>query len=414
MVEYFNPLPAKLAVRREPGFWLSLVWNFAIAVLGVMGMGLLAGTIWYALSPALGGASPAFELLALAALLVAVRSARRNRALIAAGYLEQALRLNLPLPAMIRAAELSERGRLRRTLRELRTWVEMGAPVGTALERSMPGVPPRIVLVTHCAERLGQLPRALRQLLGEDRAPAERRAMQSIMVRWYPIVMLVALAAVSLVLNVFIMPKYRQILRDFHLPMPLWSSRTIAVWEWLEFPIAAIAALVLVDFVARTLSEVSALPRRMFGPWRAIGDRVAWVTPVWGTMVRAQGLADVFRLLADATEAGLPLDRSLCEASDACVNRVLENRISRWSQFVSAGVPAADAARRARLPALVVGMVGTAQGTAAAPAVFSFLARYYEGRHARAAALLQAAAIPAIVLPWRRWSQRWRWRCSCP
>ena len=109
-------------------------------------------------------------------------------------------------------------------------------------------------------------------------------------------------------------------------------------------------------------------------------------------------MADVCHLLADATEAGMPLDRALVEASDAAGNRVLQKRIARWAQLISAGAPVSDAARKARMPTLVVGMLSTAQQTASMPQVFAFLARYYEGRHATASALAQSAAVPIMVL----------------
>jgi type II secretory pathway component PulF len=39
----------------------------------------------------------------------------------------------------------------------------------------------------------------------------------------------------------------------------------------------------------------------------------------------------------------------------------------------------------------------SARGAADAPATFEFLARYYDGRFSRAAALIEAAMVPAMV-----------------
>src|SRR5205085_9624302 len=66
---------------------------------------------------------------------------------------------------------------------------------------------------------------------------------------------------------------------------------------------------------------------------------------------------------------------------------------------VEQGKSVSDAAREAGLPRLVVGMLATtsARGAADAAGTFEFLARYYDGRFSRAAALLEGAMIPAMV-----------------
>jgi type II secretory pathway component PulF len=396
-MEYFSSMGEGLVMPQRTRPWTALLMNVMLMVIGVAVMGLLGTLLGVVFSPVLGSTSPVFDLLVLVAILMAVRSARRNHERVAVGYLEQAVRLNLPLPAMVRAAEMSEGGKLRRRLARLRAWLETGLPIGTAVRRALPGVPARTTDLLLSAERLGQLPAALRRVLREDRSPGERQSVQAVLLRWYPLAMLGTVAVVGLMINIFVMPKYQQIFRDFRLPLPPLTRRTMGLWQTIEIPLAVIAGLILADFAGRALGEIRAVPPEWLNPWRGLTDRIVWVTPVWGSIARSRGLADVCMLLADATQAGLPLDRALAEASDAAGNRVLQRRVRRWAELVSSGVPAADAARKARMPALVSGMLGTTQG-AAVPGVFAFLARYYEGRHASAATLAQSAAVPAMVL----------------
>lgn len=395
---YFNPIGESLQGPGRRWSWVTPLIDIAGIAAGMVLIALLAMAIGVAFSPALGWASVFVDLLILVALALAVRNARRGQSMIAAGYLEQAVRLNLPLPAMVRAAELSERGRLRRKLVRLYSWLETGAPVGAAVQRALPGVPTRMVFLLLSAERLGQLPRMLRRLLREDRPLAERSAIQTILLRWYPMTMLAAVAVLGLGINLLIILKYQRILRDFHLEMPAITVWTMTVWRMVEFPLGFIAGLVLCGVVSRSFSELMSPPRPSRGPLSVITDRIAWVTPLWRTIVRGRGLADVCRLMADATEAGQPLDRALAEAADAATNRVLEKRLRQWSDLVSAGESADDAARKAGMPAMVVGMMRTARGTAALPAVFAFLGRYYDARWVAATTLAQSAAIPVMVL----------------
>lgn len=91
------------------------------------------------------------------------------------------------------------------------------------------------------------------------------------------------------------------------------------------------------------------------------------------------------------------MDRAVLEATGACSNIVLQNRMKRWGEAMTNGVPLADAGRKAKLPALLVGMLSTARGTDGAKHAFSFLARYYQSRVTAAAAIVQGAAIPVMV-----------------
>ena len=50
------------------------------------------------------------------------------------------------------------------------------------------------------------------------------------------------------------------------------------------------------------------------------------------------------------------------------------------------------------MPAMLVGMLTTGHESSSLPQALGFLGRYYDNRCGRAAALLQGAAIPIIVL----------------
>ena len=108
-------------------------------------------------------------------------------------------------------------------------------------------------------------------------------------------------------------------------------------------------------------------------------------------------MADVCNVLADALEAGHAPPQALTNAAELKLNAVLRRRLRRWAQRVEAGVPLADAARAARMPKLLVGMLSSASG-ADVPRVLQFLARYYESRFSRASELLRGAILPTMAV----------------
>jgi type II secretory pathway component PulF len=350
-----------------------------------------------ALGPTVGYSSPLLTLLVLIALALMARNSRRARAMIVMHYLEQAIRLNLPIPAMLRAAEAAERGTLRRRLTRLRDNLEAGSPVSAALQRSVPGVPLRFIGLIHAAERIGRLRHTLGRIVRQQEMVVDRRPMQSIMLRWYPMLLLLCVSPVFGVVMIFVMPKIKQIFTDFHLQLPPATVWMIDMWDTMQLPLAALSLIALAVLSGRMFAELIPARQTTFSPLRAVTDRGAWVFPPWRSVVRSGGLADLCHILVDAIEAGQPMDRALAEAADGCDNRVLRSRVRRWGEAVTAGVPLVDAARQAKMPPLMVGMLSTSQSSTGTRDVFAFLLRYYDSRFSAASALLRGAAVPVMV-----------------
>src|SRR5688572_26235968 len=161
-------------------------WVFAAAT-ALFAVSLVAA---FTIHPAMGYITPAALVLLLPVAVQSVRAVRRRRGLTALSYVAQAVRLNLPLPYMIDAARLSERGALRRRLFELRELLEAGYPVGEALAEAVPEVPRRAVTLTSAGERLGRLPQTLARLVGEQQREADRPDTSAhTFYRSYPLVM---------------------------------------------------------------------------------------------------------------------------------------------------------------------------------------------------------------------------------
>src|SRR4051812_16695211 len=106
-----------------------LFWSIAAGAV-MFGAGVVMGVVF---APVVGyiAAIAIIGLLPIAVKLATV--IRRRRAAMALQYLEQAVRLNLPLPRMIRAAQQSESGALALRLAQLRQLVEEGYPLSAAL-----------------------------------------------------------------------------------------------------------------------------------------------------------------------------------------------------------------------------------------------------------------------------------------
>ena len=123
--------------------------------------------------------SPLFFCIIVGLIFYATGTASRRRGIVVLSYLEQAVRLNLPLPAMLTAAAASEPPGTARLLRHLRNDLESGTSMANALRQTAPVVGRRITGLIESAERLGQLPADIAaNYPGSPPAPAERSDRQ--------------------------------------------------------------------------------------------------------------------------------------------------------------------------------------------------------------------------------------------
>lgn len=340
-------------------------------------------------------------ILALSLTRAAFR-ARRYRAQVILGHLASAVRLNLPLADYISAAAQSETGQVRRRLRALAENLASGTSVANALGSAAPEVPDRAVGIVAAAERCGQLQPALVRLLDEYHQPRDDgRDFARVWATSYPIWMLAFVGTLMVTISIFVVPKFREIFRDFRAEPPLVTRAVVAFstfvsdqFGWVLLAVFPLLVLILLGAEMRKFFRVKPgplLPERF-------RDRVLWYLPVIGTPGRNRSLADLCTILSDAVEAGRSIQTALLDASALHLNTVLQERVYVWTTGMAGGLGLRAAAAQARLPHLLVELLGTGERTGELAGPLRFLARYYESHFSRARVLAAACAGPAVVL----------------
>ena len=402
MLDYSQETPASASRRifgvAVPGALrviFEIVMWFVVGFIAVVGV---SGCLGAGFAPIFGWLSPLVVVFLFFLGLQITRTLRRRRGLMALSYVEQAVRLNLPLPRMLEAAERSESSRLRRRLERVRYRLAQGFPVAQALSDGVPEISTRRVAVVHASETVGRLREGLRRVLDEERAAAARRIGRMDVYRTYPMLMILAIAAMISLIAIFVMPKYEQIFKDFGLRLPPITVNTIRIAGQFAPVLLLVSGIVVLAWIVG-LGWEATHPRSLRDAL-SVGllDRVRWYTPFSHGMQRDEGLADVCALMADGLSAGMPAGRTLAAASRLRINAVLRRRVHNWAARVEAGETLAAGAASAGLPTLVSSVLNTARGPEGGHAAFKFLARYYRSRFSRAALLVEAAVVPLTVL----------------
>jgi type IV pilus assembly protein PilC len=321
--------------------------------------------------------SPLFFCIIVGLVFYATGSASRRRAIVVLSYLEQAVRLNLPLPAMLSAAAASEPPGTASSLRNLRDDLESGASIASALRQSTPAVGRRVTGLIDSAERLGQLPKTLRRIVHEIRHRRLDDAIDISFLKTYPPVLAAAILSITSMFMIFVMPKYKTIFADFHTDLPGTTKFLLLISDWFTDDYGWLILLLIVITATFLLTTWLSKPN---------------------CFTRSRDWADVCRVMADSLEAGLPLDVALRAASELTIAPSVRRRLDRWADDVQQGQSPPDAARAAGMPPLITGMTTTGLAATNMADVFRFLSRYYAGKFSRLAILLQGAAVPATAI----------------
>jgi type IV pilus assembly protein PilC len=298
----------------------------------------------------------------------------RQRSIVVLSYVEQAVRLNLPLPQLLRAAQASEPRWIADTIGELRQQLDQGSSITDALRNSVPGTGHRTLALVGAAERVGRLGPELSRVVRQREHPSDRNLADRSFLRSYPVAMTITIVCILFLIMVFVIPKFEQIFHDFRVELP---PLTRAVVSLTTFP--SVMTWLVIAITGSVLAITAQQLRR----------RMDLLAPVrWFASNR--DLADICHVIAGGLTAGQPLNSAIRGASDLVIGRPLRRKLHRWAEGIEQGLPDRDAASDAGMPELIAGMMTTTEG-------FTFLSRYYAWKFSRLKIFLRAAAVPAMV-----------------
>ncbi len=399
MIEYANAqhVPPPQTTRRFLVRTFNAAWQLFLGVFAPIIAGAIVSLL---LIPAAG---PVFGIGWAVMLFVAVgfqREKRRRRSMLVLSHVEQAMRLNLPLAGTLRLWGAIESPAVRIELNRLAGRLEDGGSLLASIEHSVRFLPSRAVDQLESADRNGQPLSAIASILESDRYRRRRDPTHWPFIKAYAFLLAIVIPAIVTIIMIFVIPKFESILRSFKMPLPPATEILVssASSTWLA-PFSAIAIIAFFAACASAMREIISGRRwRVSSVFRAPLDFILWYLPVIGALERDRGMADVCATVADAVGASRELPRALFEAEQPHLNRVLADRVHRWAEQVAEGRPLADAARDARLPTLLCGLLGNDRSATNLLATLRFLQRYYDTRFSRLIILVREAALPVFTL----------------
>ncbi len=334
-------------------------------------------------------------LAMLVAVIVAVvLYVRRRRAGVLIGYLDQAVRLRLPLSRYLEAAAPSESDATAARLLRIAAGLGRGAPLAHTLRWAAPEIGQRDRTLIAAAERIGRLEPALARIADRHRH-ARHADPQQAFVWAYPIGLVGFLLVLLTAVIYFVIPKFHQIFNDFGAALP---ASTVFVTDFARrySPIIApaLASAILLGGVAMFLMLLGVTT----GLGHYLVNPLVGFIPFARAAARDRALGDALTILHQALIAGAPLPDAATEAAQLGAPPFIRNRLRRFADLLHQGHETSAAARRAGLPRIDAAMLATAHNADQAQHTTRFLAHYHTTRFHRAAETARAAIMPLVVI----------------
>lgn len=210
---------------------------------------------------------------------------------------------------------------LRKALDGMRTSLEAGARFSEAAAQHPELFPGYSVEVLRSAELTGNLDEILDQLADYlDREIETEHKVKSALA--YPAIVMVLAVIVSVVLVVYVLPKFQSFFSSLHakLPLPTRMLLSLAKWigHWGLYAGGAIAALVVLLFVVLRTSK-----------GRELRDKVILKVPVIGDLIHTAIVERFCRLLSSMTSAGVGLPEAIALTTAATNNFVFRRGLTQ-------------------------------------------------------------------------------------
>lgn len=218
----------------------------------------------------------------------------------------------------------------RKILREIKKDLLGGMTVSASMAKFL-AFPELIVSMVQSGEENGRLDTAFERCT----SILEKEMLLTSKIRGamiYPCVLLCLTVALTVLLNLVVLPSFAGVFRQFGADLPSLTKGVIAVSDFLITRWYVVAGVLF----ALVFSYKTA--RRTSGEFRLKTDSLKLKAPLIGEVLRQSLLCRFCRVMASLIDAGVDVVRSLKISLDIVSNRFLQTQIGRMIEDVQVGV----------------------------------------------------------------------------
>lgn len=265
------------------------------------------------------------------------------------------MRQNLPLPMALESAADGLTDDRSRILRQIQKWLVRGYSLSESIKRGYPQCPGHAVAMIAAAERIDQLPFAIKAIEADMVTRADdSRKIQPIH-PLYPVALMVFMFFLLFGIMLFVMPQFKTAIAEmFGGPLPPATRLLMKAVRFVTLDYGWLLGLASALFVLVAISlsiHARFRPRRPKEPYllSRIADFVKWHLPILHHFEKNYSLIQVVEFLRLSLNAGCTVNYAIDEAIGLDVNNCFKKRLRRCLDKVERGDNIAAAMRESKL-----------------------------------------------------------------
>jgi type II secretory pathway component PulF len=243
-----------------------------------------------------------------------------------------------------------------RILRSIQKWLVQGYSLSESIRRGYPKCPGYVLAMIAAAERIDQLPLAIKSI----EADMVTRADESRRIRpvhpAYPVILIIFMFFMVSGITLKVFPQFETVLAEMNEGIQFPAATRFIIrtahfiaydYGWLIIFLFALGVLVVVPASIR----IKFRPRRPDKPYLTsrIVDFIKWYSPVLRWFEKNYSMIQVIELLRLSLNADCTVNNAIANTLGLDVNNRFRKRLKKWLQKVEQGENIATAARQAGL-----------------------------------------------------------------
>ncbi|MDH5547861.1 MAG: type II secretion system F family protein [Gammaproteobacteria bacterium] len=295
------------------------------------------------------------------------------------------------LSALDGLVETSENKRLKKAIQGIRRSLDEGYDLTGAMQRQNDVFSRLYISLVRIGETSGKLDEifsAIAYYLQKEKDTRDK--VKSALM--YPITVMIVVTIGLVVANLFVLPAFVELYKNFNATLPIATRILISFSEYTRMYGYYVAGGLL-GFIVLMRAWLSTYEGRFF--WHRRQYRI----PVVGSLLKQSSVSRFAHAMSITYRAGVPMEQSLRIIGPVVGNLYMEQQIATMHSRVERGESVTRAATHAGIfPSIVIQMIHVGEESGTLDEMLTEVAEYYEREIDQSIKMLSAALEPLIII----------------
>jgi general secretion pathway protein F len=313
------------------------------------------------------------------------------------------IRQNLPLPMALESAARGWQDKRSRILQNIKKWLIQGYPLSESIKRGYPKCPGYAIAMIAAAERINQLPLALKAVEANITAQTQEDRKIRPVHPLYPLIVITFMFLMLTGVMLFIMPQFKATITEMTGELPVITRVVMEITEFISYQygwLLGILILLTIFVIIPASIYFRFRPRRPDKPFMfsRIGDFIKWHLPILHWFEKNYSMVQVIEMLRLSLNAGCPVNDAIKNTIGLDVNNRFRRRLVKWHRKVEQGDNISAAARKSKLGSALAWAFDEQVNQGNTPGILETLEAFYRSNYSYCVNLARFIIWPCIIL----------------